>query len=405
MPRRQANVRSPNDSSGGIHGGADRELLAGATGPGRWGASWASRPLAPRRGERGPPRRRSRAGRLAPVQQAPRARPWPRGCSRRPGPARPPSRGRELERRRDQPPPFAAPDRCVHGTGGAPAPAPARGTRPAGRARVPRGLGTWGHRAGGAARPGTLLRPRGSAGAPGLRTGTRRARPASNKLAVTARTPERELCPSPRGSPVHPGPHSRVPQGAGKQKACGAMFPAGVGGGGVSPVPAPRLAAAPLATNPAQGSGATGPRSPGEGGRDEGKLENKLTSLTLCLRSRTPDTPPKVFRGFLLIFFFNAPRQTQAGSLRGEQQEGKDPSKPCHFPHDRGVWQTPGAAAQYLLPQRTQGCSGLRAERARDRPPPTAPAAGPARRRRRPPPGIQQQEHGGNKSRAFTLLQ
>lgn len=38
-------------------------------------------------------------------------------------------------------------------------------------------------------------------------------------------------------------------------------------------------------------------------------------------------------------------------------------------------------AAQYLLPKRTQGCSGLRAERARDRPPPTGPGS-----RAGPPP-------------------
>lgn len=113
------------------------------------------------------------------------------------------------------------------------------------------------------------------------------------------------------------------------------------------------------------------PRAPAarerEGGREKGKLENKLNPLTLCLRSRTPDTPPK-YSVVFSFFFLNAPRQAEAGILSREQQEGKNPSKSCHFPHNRGVWQTPGTSPQYVLPKRTQGSSRLRAERVRDRP-------------------------------------
>jgi hypothetical protein len=60
----------------------------------------------------------------------------------------------------------------------------------------------------------------------------------------------------------------------------------------------------------------------------------------------------------------------------------------------------------------TQAHAGLQRAASRARPGPafTEPAlsAEPAPQRpgrRRPPPGTKQQEHGGNKSRAFTLLQ
>lgn len=149
--------------------------------------------------------------------------------------------------------------------------------------------------------------------------------------------------------------------------------------GGVSGSPAPRLPAAPLATNPGPGSGATSPHSPhrSEGGRRGNEKINGILSLPAFRDPR--HTPQSILR----IFLNFPPRPHPApvatlGRATESRSTGRERwSKARHFPHHCGAGQSRELLRKTDSPSARPGSRGA-ANRARpgDRPP--RPAGGSA---------------------------
>ncbi|XP_030793521.1 uncharacterized protein LOC115899637 [Rhinopithecus roxellana] len=188
-------------------------------------------------------------------------------------------------------------------------PGPAPHLRVTGRIRLspgPRGPGTRGQRAVGTTQPRTLLQPHAECGSFGLERDVL-ARLQTNLQFLRAPL-KQELFPKtvtelPRCALAR-GPVSEPGLGCwnrfGKTKESWGSFP--YGGQGRLPGPCTPTPGCSLATTPEKGSGATSSHCPGEGGREKGQLGNKLNSLTLP-PFLDPRHTPKVFHGFLLLFF------------------------------------------------------------------------------------------------------
>lgn len=119
------------------------------------------------------------------------------------------------------------------------------------------------------------------------------------------RAPPGGSCPRDPALPRHPGLQTRartLGSAAERLRENKRVAERRSRAGGVSRSPAPRLPAAPLATNPGQGSGATSPRSPhrSEGGRGNKKI-NGILSLSACVPG--PQTHPQSILRFFLNFF------------------------------------------------------------------------------------------------------
>lgn len=122
------------------------------------------------------------------------------------------------------------------------------------------------------------------------------------------------------------------------------------------------------------------PRAPtARTGAKEGEGETrKSTEFSLCLRSGTPDTPPKVFCGSFLIFFPPPAPVATLGRATESRSTGRERwSKARHFPHHCGAGQSRELLRKTDSPSARPGSRGA-ANRARpgDRPP--RPAGGSA---------------------------
>lgn len=191
------------------------------------------------------------------------------------------------------------------------------------------------------------------------------------------RAPLGGSCPPAPAPRRHPGPQAGARTGSGKQKRCGALCPAG--GGGVSRVPAPRLPAAPLATNPGRGSGATSPhrRESREGGRRGNQKINGILPLSVCVPG--PQTHPQSIPPFFPNFFQHPPGKPRQGALVANSRKKRIEQIVSLSAPSRG----PGKARERL-----RNIYSPRARRAAAGCEPSAPGTGLGRPTARPPSGL-----------------